>query len=117
MPSFARAASGDRVSHSVVEDLPNPATICSNSRKLFSEGETVTSEKQIQANRRNALYSTGPKTPQGKAAARQNALRHGLLSAEMLLPGEDEAALKELSESLRDELRPSGELEACSWSA
>jgi hypothetical protein len=29
----------------------------------------------------------------------------------MLLPGEDEAALKELSESLRDELRPSGELE------
>jgi hypothetical protein len=55
--------------------------------------------------------STGPKTPQGKAAARQNALRHGLLSAEMLVPGEDEAALKELSERLRDELRPVGELE------
>ncbi len=33
--------------------------------------------------------STGPKTPQGKAAARQNALRHGLLAAQMLVPGED----------------------------
>jgi hypothetical protein len=29
----------------------------------------------------------------------------------MLVPGEDEAALKELSERLRDELRPVGELE------
>src|ERR687893_3042384 len=55
--------------------------------------------------------STGPKTPQGKAAARQNALRHGLLSAELLVPGEDEAAFKELSERLRGELRPVGELE------
>jgi hypothetical protein len=71
----------------------------------------VSSDKQTRANRRNALNSTGPKTPQGKAAARQNALRHGLLSAEMLVPGEDEAALKELSERLRDELRPVGELE------
>jgi hypothetical protein len=94
-----------------VEDLPKLATICSISCKLFSEVKTVTSDKQIQANRRNALMSTGPKTPQGKAAARQNALRHGLLSAEMLLPGEDEAALRELSERLRDELRPVGELE------
>ena len=71
----------------------------------------MTSDKQTRANRRNALMSTGPKTPQGKAAARQNALSHGLLSAEMLVPGEDEAALKELSESLRDELRPVGDLE------
>ena len=70
----------------------------------------MTSDKQTRANRRNALMSTGPKTPQGKAA-RQNALSHGLLSAEMLVPGEDEAALKELSESLRDELRPVGDLE------
>ena len=103
-------ASCDRVLPCVVEDLPKLATICSISCKLFSEGETVTSDKQTRANRRNALMSTGPKTPQGKAAG-QNALSHGLLSAEMLLPGEDEAALKELSESLRDELQPNGELE------
>ncbi len=71
----------------------------------------MTSDKQTQANRRNALNSTGPTTPEGKAAASQNALTHGLLSREVLLPGEDEATLVELSGRLRDELRPTGELE------
>jgi hypothetical protein len=73
--------------------------------------EIMTSEKQIQANRRNALKSTGPQTPEGKVAVRLNARMHGLLSQEVLLPGEDEAALQELGERLRDELQPVGELE------
>jgi len=71
----------------------------------------MTSDKQARANRQNALKSTGPKTPEGKAAVRMNALRHGLLSKEILLPGEDEEALRELGEHLRDELQPIGELE------
>ena len=71
----------------------------------------MTSDKQVRANRQNALKSTGPKTSEGKAAVRQNALKHGLLSQEVLLPGEDEAALKELGECLRAELQPVGELE------
>jgi hypothetical protein len=71
----------------------------------------MTSDKQIDANRKNAHKSTGPKTPEGKAAVRLNALKHGLLAEETLLPGEDEEALRELSERLRDELHPVGELE------
>jgi hypothetical protein len=71
----------------------------------------MTSEKQAKANRENALKSTGPKTPEGKAAVRLNALRHGLLSKEILLPGEDEQALSELSDHLRAELKPVGEME------
>jgi hypothetical protein len=71
----------------------------------------MTSEKKAEANRRNALKSTGPKTPEGKAAVRLNALRHGLRSEEILLPGEDEQALRELDEYLRAELQPVGELE------
>ena len=71
----------------------------------------MTSDKQAQANRRNALKSTGPKTPEGKAAVRHNATKHGLLSQEVLLPGEDAAALEELGERLRAELQPVGELE------
>ena len=71
----------------------------------------MTSDKQLQANRKNALKSTGPKTPEGKAAVRQNALKHGLLSQDILLPGEDKAAFEELNETLRAELEPVGELE------
>ncbi len=66
----------------------------------------MTSEKQVQANRRNALKSTGPKTQEGKDIVRHNAVKHGLLSQEVLLPDEDEAAFRELGERLREELQP-----------
>jgi hypothetical protein len=36
------------------------------------------SYRQVEANRRNALKSTGPKTEAGKQASRCNAVRHGL---------------------------------------
>ena len=70
----------------------------------------MTSEK-AQANGQNALKSTGPKTPEGKDAVRLNAMMHGLLCQEVLLPGEDEEALRELSEHLWTELKPVGEME------
>jgi hypothetical protein len=38
----------------------------------------MTSFRQIEANRRNALRSTGPTTEDGKRRSRQNAVRHGL---------------------------------------
>ena len=53
---------------------------------------SMTTPKQLTANRQNARKSTGPKTPQGKAAVRHNAVTHGLLSREVLLPEEDEGA-------------------------
>src|SRR5215208_5294387 len=71
----------------------------------------MTSDKKKEANRRNALKSTGPKTPEGKAAVRLNALRHGILAKETLLPEEDGEALSELGQTLRAELQPVGELE------
>ena len=36
------------------------------------------SAKQLEANRRNALHSTGPKTTEGKSRSSRNNLRHGL---------------------------------------
>ncbi len=41
--------------------------------------------KQIDANRANAAHSTGPRTPQGKAASAQNATSHGLFAAVLVV--------------------------------
>jgi hypothetical protein len=46
----------------------------------------MTSFRQIEANRRNAFKSTGPKTLNGKRSSRRNALRHGL-TAETVIEG------------------------------
>jgi hypothetical protein len=49
----------------------------------------VPSQRQIEANRRNARLSTGPKTPEGKARSARNRSLHGFRSRNPLLPGED----------------------------
>ena len=49
----------------------------------------MTSYRQIEANHRNALKSTGPKTEAGKQASRCNAVRHGLTAETVLSALED----------------------------
>jgi hypothetical protein len=81
------------------------------------------SEKKLLANRQNAQRSTGPRTADGKRAASQNAVTHGLLSRDVLLPDEDGGALNTLRAELIAELAPAGTLEtmwvdivvACLW--
>jgi hypothetical protein len=57
-----------------------------------------TPEERREINRRNSLRSTGPRSPEGKARARLNALKHGLRAEEFALPGEDQEELKRLSD-------------------
>ena len=49
----------------------------------------MSSPKQIEANRRNALKSTGPITRKGKERSRRNALRHGLTAETVIAALED----------------------------
>jgi hypothetical protein len=49
----------------------------------------MTSWQQFQANRLNALKSTGPRTDEGKRASRRNAVRHGLTAETVIDALED----------------------------
>ena len=46
------------------------------------------SQKQIDANRRNAQKSTGPKTKEGKAKSSMNSIKYGIYSDKFLIKGE-----------------------------
>jgi hypothetical protein len=70
------------------------------------------SEKQLEANRRNASQSTGPKTEAGKQASRMNAVTHGLLAKAVVITAgdyqEDEQEFGQLLEDLREQFTPVG---------
>ncbi len=67
--------------------------------------------KQIEANRQNAQKSTGPKSDEGKAIARLNAVTHGLAAIlpEAVARVEDHADIEQRKTRWRNELRPNGE--------
>ncbi len=58
------------------------------------------------ANRANAQHSTGPKTPEGKANVKFNALRHGACAQQIVLPGEDLDAYEALGQELLGAWQP-----------
>jgi hypothetical protein len=51
----------------------------------------MTSQRQTDANRRNALLSTGPRSDEGKQRSRGNAYRHGLTAQTVIVGIEDVA--------------------------
>ena len=56
----------------------------------------MSSQRQIEANRRNAQKSTGPTSVTGKAASSMNALKTGIHAKSLLLPSEKIADLEQL---------------------
>ncbi|MHC4741001.1 MAG: hypothetical protein ACYS8Z_03770 [Planctomycetota bacterium] len=61
---------------------------------------------QIEANRKNAKKSTGPKTPQGKAAVAQNAIKHGLTATRDVVITENKADFNAHRDALMQDLNP-----------
>ncbi len=81
-------------------------------------GETVkkqTTKKQTKANRANAEKSTGPRTAEGKARVRLNAVKHGLRAEQVVVLGgptaEDPAEFDSLLGGMLDDRKPAGVLE------
>jgi hypothetical protein len=83
----------------------------------------VTSESQIEANRRNARLSTGPRTERGRRISSMNALRHGLTAQHVTVFDETEEDFRRFHRELIRVLRPMGAMEAqlseraviCAW--
>jgi hypothetical protein len=48
----------------------------------------MSSQRQIEANRKNAQLSTRPRNADGKARVASNALKHGLTARQIVLPHE-----------------------------
>jgi len=66
----------------------------------------MATQSQIDANRRNAQKSTGPRTPEGKAKSRRNGLLHGLTAKTCMLDGEDPAELTNLVDRISEKYDP-----------
>jgi len=71
----------------------------------------MTTEIQAEANRRNALQSTGPKTGEGIEAARFNALRHGLRALQSVVAGEAPEEWEAHRNGVVEDLKPEGAVE------
>src|ERR1700689_3775458 len=71
----------------------------------------MATEKQTAANRLNAQKSTGPRTPEGRAAVRLNGVTHGLTAKTLVLKGESEDDFKALFSSLEAEHQPAAPTE------
>ncbi len=60
-----------------------------------SATKKLISARKLAANRQNAQKSTGPRTPEGKAQSRRNALKHGIFARKVFATTEDEAIANE----------------------
>jgi len=76
----------------------------------------MASPAQIAANRGNALHSSGPVTPEGKARVAQNAVKHGLTAKNLVVRDDEREEFESLRDSLNAELDPQGVVETLTFS-
>lgn len=75
----------------------------------------MATEKQVEANQKNALQSTGPNTETGKATVSKNAVKHGIFSKDLIIADgdgrENVEDFNELHQNLIESLRPDGQMQ------
>lgn len=86
---------------------PEPAGFVSHAEPIGFVSQTeLAPSNRAQINRRNAQFSTGPTTPEGKAASSRNSLKHGLAGGQLIIPGEDLNDFEALLDTLLNEHQP-----------
>ncbi len=85
------------------------------SREQDRSEKAPSSVRKAEANRQNALKSTGPRTLKGKTYSRKNSLKHGLFASDLFsefrVPSENPKEFESLHAELREELQPVGRAE------
>jgi hypothetical protein len=69
------------------------------------------SEAQLEANRANAMLSTGPRTEEGRRRSSTNATKHGLAGRTVLLPREDPEKYAAFVKEIADAFAPANPME------
>lgn len=69
----------------------------------------MASEKQFEANRRNAQHSTGPRSPEGRAASARNSFKHGICVSDLTIATDPDscAEVESLLDRYFDHFQPS----------
>ncbi|WZP00626.1 hypothetical protein EP7_002275 [Isosphaeraceae bacterium EP7] len=80
-------------------------------KRRSTMGKLEVSQKRIDANRRNALRSTGPKTTEGKEKSRRNSLVHGMAGEGVVLPKSQTEMVHERGQEWYSALNPSDDFE------
>src|ERR1700735_2472726 len=86
-------------------NIPSTGVFHSKQEKNIPMSSTL-NVLQMEANRRNAQLSTGPRTEAGLKISSLNAVRHGLTSRVVVLPSEDLSAYKKFSDEFLAGLAP-----------
>ncbi len=71
----------------------------------------MATEKQINANQRNSLKSTGPTSGSGKAIVAQNAIKHGILSAKIAMDEQEQKDFCVFTSQMQAYFTPTNSLE------
>ena len=86
------------------------------SRDRDRSEKATSSVRKAEANRQNALKSTGPRTLKGKTYSRRNSLKHGLFARDLFsefgVQSENPKEFESLHAQLREELKPVGRIKA-----
>ena len=73
--------------------------------------DRVVSQRSIDANRRNASRSTGPRTAEGKARVARNAIKHGFFADTARWTPHQQSQFDQTLQGLRADLQPRGATE------
>ena len=71
----------------------------------------MVTDKQLAANRQNALKSTGPRSAEGKTKSSRNAVKHGILSRHLRLSTESKTEFDRFRAEMFEALAPQGAVE------